>query len=97
MLELQYETRKNDKHRLFTQTYTNQTTSWLMHSWSTFGARTSHERPQTHKTHHDLDLGEVGYFAPLHKDDIQMAFCPGPPKWESRNSHNWNSHDFGGA
>ncbi len=25
--------------QLFTQTYTNQTTSWLIHSWNIFGAR----------------------------------------------------------
>jgi hypothetical protein len=35
------------------------TTSWLMHSWSTFGAQTNHEQTHTHKTHHGLDLGEV--------------------------------------
>jgi hypothetical protein len=28
--------------QLFTQTYTNQTTSWLVCNWSIFGARTSH-------------------------------------------------------
>ncbi len=42
MLELQDGTRKNDKQSTFTQTCTDQTTSWLVHSWSTFGARTSH-------------------------------------------------------
>ncbi len=44
-----------------THTCTNQTTSWLMHNQSTFGARTSHGQTQTHKTHkthHDPDLGK---------------------------------------
>jgi hypothetical protein len=51
-----------------------------MHSWSTFGANTSHGQTQTHKTHHGLDLKEattfplILYFVPLHKPHIQMAF-----------------------
>jgi hypothetical protein len=51
----------------------NQTTSWLVHSWSTFGVKTSHEQTQTHKTHHGPDLGEattfplIIYFVPGHK------------------------------
>jgi hypothetical protein len=44
------ETRKSDKHQLLTQTCTNQTTSWLMHNLSTFGARKSHGQTRTHKT-----------------------------------------------
>jgi hypothetical protein len=74
-----------------------------MHSLNTFGARTSHGQPQTHKTHNGLDLTKVTtfslivFFAALHKGHIQMAFCPGTPKWESQNSHNWDFHDFGGA
>jgi hypothetical protein len=83
-------TRKSDKHQLLTQTYTNQTTSWLMHSLSTFGARTSHRQTQTHKTQHGLNLGEsttfplLIYFVPLHEAHIQMAFCEtqiGVPKF----------------
>jgi hypothetical protein len=42
-----------------------------------------------HKTHHAPDLGEattfplIILFASLHGSHIQMAFCPGTPKWES--------------
>jgi hypothetical protein len=60
----------------------------------------SHEQIWIHKTHHSLDLGEattfpfIVYFVPLHEAHIQMAFCPGIPKWESRNSHNCDSRDF---
>jgi hypothetical protein len=78
-------------------------TSWLMHSWSTFGAGMSHERTQIHKTHHGPDLGEattfplIVYFVPGHGVDIQMAFCPVTPKWEFQNSQSCDSHNFGGA
>jgi len=47
---------------------------------------------RTHKTHHGLDLGEattfplIVCFVPLHEAHIQMAFCLGTPKSESRNS-----------
>jgi hypothetical protein len=37
------------------------------------------------------------YFVPSHETSTQMSFCPGTPKWESRNSHNWDSHDFRGT
>jgi hypothetical protein len=52
-----------------------------MHSWKAFGARTSHGQTQTHKTHHDLDLGETHTFplivfcVPNHKACTQMSFC----------------------
>jgi hypothetical protein len=52
-----------------------------MHSLSTFGARTNHGQPRTHKTHHG-DLGEattfplIVYYVPLHQAHIQMAFFP---------------------
>jgi hypothetical protein len=74
-----------------------------MHSSNTFGVRTRHGQPRTHKTHHSPDLGEATTFllivlsAILHKGHIQMAFCPGTPKWEFQNSHNYDSCDFGGA
>jgi len=42
--------RKNDKHQLFTRTYTNQTTSWLVRNLNTFGARTSHGQTRIHNT-----------------------------------------------
>jgi hypothetical protein len=94
-------TRKSDKHQLLTRTCTNETTSWLMHSWSTFGAKMSHGQTQIHKTHHGLDLGEtttfplIVCFVPLHETHIQMAFCPRTSKWESWNSQSYESCDFG--
>jgi hypothetical protein len=78
-------TRKSDKHQLFTRTCTNQTTSWLVHGLSTFGARTSHGQTWIHKTHHDLDLREaitfplIIYYVPGHGANTQMAFCPRTP------------------
>jgi hypothetical protein len=33
-----------------------------MHSWSTFGAWTSHKQTQTHKIHHNKNLGEATTF-----------------------------------
>ncbi len=54
-----------------------------MHSWSTFGARTSHRQTQIHKIHHSPDLKETTTF-PLvtfsvlgHEACTQMSFCPG--------------------
>jgi hypothetical protein len=94
-------TRKGDKHQLLTRTYTNQTTSWLVHSLNTFGARMSHRQIQIHKTHHGPDLGEattfslIVYYVPLHEAHIQMAFCLKTPKSESRNSQSWDSYNFG--
>jgi hypothetical protein len=91
-------TRKNDKHQLFTRTYTNQTTSWLMHSLNAFGAWTNHGQTWTH---HGPDLGEATTFPLIvcfvdgHMTGIQMTFFLGLPKWESRNSQSWDSHDFG--
>jgi hypothetical protein len=65
-------TRKSEKHQSFTRTCTNQTTSWLVHSFSTFGVRTSHMKTRTHKTHHSPDLGEATTF-PLYS-----IFCGWP-------------------
>jgi hypothetical protein len=62
----------------------------------------NHEQTRTHKTHHGSDLKEaitfplIVYSVPLHEAHIQMAFCPGTSKWESRNSQTWDSHNFGG-
>jgi len=50
--------------QLFIQIYTNQTTSWLMHSWNIFGARMSHKHTWTHKIHHSSDWGEATTFPP---------------------------------
>jgi len=55
-------TKKSDKHQLFTRTYTNQTTSWLVRSLNTFGACMNHGQTQTHKTYHSSDLGEATTF-----------------------------------
>jgi hypothetical protein len=72
-----------------------------MHSWNTFGARTSHGQIRIHKTHHSPNLGEaitfplIVYYVPLHEAHIQMIFCPGTLKWESRNFQSWDSHNFG--
>jgi hypothetical protein len=103
MLKLRDGTKKIDKHFNHSHELTqNQTTSWLVHSWSTFGARISHEQTRIHKIHHDPNLGEattipfIVYNVPLHKAHIQMAFCPGTPKWESQNSQSWDFRDFGG-
>jgi hypothetical protein len=63
--------RKSDKHQLLTWTCTNQTTSWLVHNLSTFGARKSHRQTQTHKTHHGPDLGKP----PL---PLYSIFCASP-------------------
>jgi hypothetical protein len=65
---------------------TNQTTSWLVHNWSTFGARTSHGQTQIHKIHHGPDLGEAITFPLIvysvlgHKTSTQMSFCFGTPE-----------------
>jgi hypothetical protein len=72
-----------------------------MHSWSPFGVKMSHGQTRIHKTHHGPDLGEtttfplIVYSMPLHEAHIQMTFCPGIPKWESRNSQSWDFRNFG--
>jgi hypothetical protein len=71
-------TRKNDKHQLFTRTCTNQTTSWLMHNSSTFGANTSHGQIRTHKTHHGWTWGKAPPFSLYYT--LCLATRP-PSKW----------------
>jgi hypothetical protein len=80
-------TKKNDKYQLLTRTCINQTTSWLMHNWSTFGARMNHEQTQIHKIHHMLDLEETITF-PLkvfpmlgHGSTPNCHFVLGLPSW----------------
>jgi len=57
-----------------------------MHGWNNFGARMSHEYTQTHKTHHNLDLGEaiafplIVFFVISHMGYTQMSFCLETPK-----------------
>jgi hypothetical protein len=78
----------------------NQQASWLAQGWSTFGAKKSHGRPRTHKTHRGSDSGEattfphIIYYAPPHMSGIQMVFCLGTPKWESQNRQSWESRNF---
>jgi hypothetical protein len=42
--------------------HTNQTTSWLVLRWSTFGAQMNHGHTWTHKIHHGPNLGEATTF-----------------------------------
>jgi len=71
--------------QLLTRTYTIQI-SWLMCSWSTFGAHTSHRQTWIHKTHNGLDLGEATTFPFIafsmfgHGACTQMPFCFRTPK-----------------
>jgi hypothetical protein len=74
------------RNQSLTHTYINQTTSWLVHSLNTFGARTSHEQIQTRKIHHGPNLGKattfslIVYSMPGHGTIAQMAFCLEAPK-----------------
>jgi hypothetical protein len=68
-------TRKNDERQLFTWTYTNQITSWLVHSLSVFGARTSHGQTWTHKIHHSSDLKEATPPSPLYYTLCLATLC----------------------
>ncbi len=62
-------------------------TTQLKHFWCQDEPRAT----QTHKTHHGPNLGEattfplIVYSVAAHGAHIQMVFCPGTPKWESRN------------
>jgi hypothetical protein len=80
-------TRKIDKQNNYLHIPAqNQTTSLLMHSLNTFGAQRNHGQTWTHKTHHDLELGEattfplIVFFVPSHGANTQMSFCPMIPK-----------------
>ncbi len=65
---------------------TNQTISWLVHNYNTFGAHTNHKQTWTHKTHHSLDFGEattfplIVFFVVGHGANTRMSFCPGTLK-----------------
>ncbi len=94
--------RKSDKHQFFTWTCTNQTTSWLMPSLSTFElgqatgkfGLTRFTTAQTWGKSPPSPL--IIYYVPLHEAHIQMAFCSETPKWESWNSQTWDSRNYGG-
>ncbi len=63
MLEFRDGTRKSDKQFSYSlKSASNQPTRWIVLCWSTFGAKTSHGQPRTHKTHHGPDLGEATTF-----------------------------------
>jgi hypothetical protein len=103
MLKLRDGTRKSDKQSIYSlKSASNQPTSWLVHCWNTFGAKTSHGQPQTHKTHHGPDSGEATTFphivfsAPLREAHIQMAFCFETLKEESQNCQGLDSRNFAG-
>jgi hypothetical protein len=69
-------------NQLFTQTCTNQTISWLVHSWNTFGAQMNHGQTHTYKTHNGPDLAKATNFPFIisfvlgHRANTQMSFCP---------------------
>jgi hypothetical protein len=89
------------KGQLFTRIYKNQTTSWLLCSWSTFGAWMNHGPTQTHKIHHGPNLGETTTF-PLIVFCLAIGLAPkchfvlGLPSSLSWNSWNWNFYNFEG-
>jgi hypothetical protein len=71
---------KMTSNQSFAWTCTNQTTSWLVDSLSTFVVRTNHEQIRIHKIYHGPDLGEVTTFPLIvcsmlgHMIITQMAF-----------------------
>ncbi len=100
MLELRDGTRKNDKCSITHMDLHKPNNKLVSANLNTFGARMSHGQTQIHKTHHGLDLREattfpiIVYYVPFHGGHIQMAYCPGTPKWEFRNSLSWDSRNF---
>jgi hypothetical protein len=82
VLELRDGTRKSWQASTIHTDLHKTNTRWLVHSWSTFGAKTSHGQIRTHKTHHGSDLGEattfplIVYFMPLHGGHIKWHFVP---------------------
>jgi len=82
---------------IFQMNMYKQTTSWLVHNWSTFGAQMSHGHTLTHKIHHGPNLGEPLPFSLVvfsminHRACTQMSLFLGLPHWESWNSKNWDS------
>jgi len=82
--------RRIDKLHSLTHAHTTHI-KWLVHSWSSFGARTSHGQHGHTRLTTTRTLGKpppsplIVYFGPLHRAYIQMAFL-------SRT--NLDSHDF---
>jgi hypothetical protein len=98
VLEIRDGTKKSDKKFSYSlESALNQPTHWLVLCWSTFGAKTSHWRLRTHKTHQGPNSREattfphIVYSTALHGSYIQMAFCPETPEGVSRNCQGWNS------
>jgi hypothetical protein len=66
-----------------------------------FGAQTNQEHIRTHKLHHNSDLGEATTFpliifsVPSHGPTPECHFVLRLPTYESQNSRNQDSHDFG--
>jgi hypothetical protein len=93
--------RRVDKLYSLTRACTQPTQKWLVHSWSTFGARTRHEQHGHIRLTTARTWGEattfplIVYFSPLHRTYIQMVFFPGTPEWESQNRANRDSRNFG--
>jgi hypothetical protein len=75
VLEFQDGSRKNSQASITHLNLQKPNTRRLVHSWSTFGARTSHGQPQTLKTHHGPNLGETTTFPPY---SILCSSSPGP-------------------
>ncbi len=73
-------TRQSDKQvNLLTWTCTNQTISWLVHSWSTFSAWTNHEQTQTQGKPPPSPLIVLFVFG--HKANTKCYFVPRLPSW----------------
>jgi hypothetical protein len=74
----------------------------LVSAMLNFGAHMNNGQKWTHKTHHSLNSGEATtfpltiYFVHGHRASTQMSFCLETHKWESWNSKNWDSRNFGG-
>ncbi len=93
MLELRDGTRKIDEQFIYSHGPTqNQTTSWLMRSWSTL----EHEQASGNHKFTRLSTTQtwgkpppspiIVYSTPGYETGTQMSFCPWTPKWNSRNS-----------
>ncbi len=65
-------------NKLFILIYTNQTTSYLVHSWNIFDALTNHGHTQTHKTYHGPYLGKPP-LSPLYYS--LQSTMGATPKW----------------
>ncbi len=72
--------------------------AWLEHLWCMDEPQADTDtqdspRPGLGGSHH-IPLYSILYAWPW--ANTKMSFCPGTPKWKSRNSQNWDSCNFGG-